>query len=1063
MLEKKARWRVAFSFLCLLVTFSVSANTVTAVNNPNLTATLNVVNAWLGGYQGEVVIQNSSNASISGWQLVLGTPAQIQNIWSASVDIYVDSIYLIIPAPWTLTVPANGKVSFGYTANGPLAFTQAALIDPNQPVGDSNGGQGGSSDPAMPTITVTTPGQYNGFGPSLDPIFNYGEALQMGWYFYEAQRSGPLPKADGDLPFSDPRTGQPLHNGYLANRIPWRGDSDLDDGADVGIDLTGGWHDAGDHVKFGLPMAFSATYLAWGVIEFEDALRAVGQLGRAKDNLRWVADYLIRAHVSPNELYGQVGEGHVDHSIWGAPEVMPHVRPAWKIDMENPGPDLAAQTAAAMTTMSLVFRNDEPVYAEVLLQRAKELYNFAQATRDDSVEHLGRYSDSILDAQSFYASRAGAKDDLPFAAAWLYIATGEAQYLQDAEADYTRIADRQGHKGWTMVWDDVRYGVYVLMSKIYSMPSYSQDSLITSAERHDGYFDYNLHAQNFFNHWLSDNGVSRTPGGMAWLAPWGSARYNTSTAFLAMLYRKHLVEQGVAPALQENYLKFATEQTNYVLGDNPLGMSYMVGFGDNYSQVAHHRAAHSSTINSIYNPVLPRHILFGGLAGGPASDDSYTNSRSAYTLTEVATDMNAGLNGLLASLVDAYGANGNMPDQSFPPASEPLDEIYIKATLKTQQPSDLASEVQVTVINESAYPPRDSDTLKFRYFVDLSELYALGFTEADLVLETYWDEGAGVTLRRWQDSAYVFYVEGSFIGTNITPLGNEKKQKNIHFIIRLPWVERGWDPSNDASYQGLIANTSVKTDKIALYETSLPEGEQLIWGVEPPVGTRLSDLPTDPGNTGGGGGNITTFEVTVNVYNDWGSGHCAEFAITNTGNIQAQPTGFSFYLPETVTVTNIWNGEIAHNAGTADVTLSASIDVIPPGESRTQFGYCGAGAGLPGMTPPDGGNGSVSPPPEPVASFSVALDIYDQWSTGFCTRVVVTNESAVAAVPPLINLYLAESVVVTTSWNGSFTRSNGIMEIQLPSWLGEMQPGQSSSDFGFCGNGSSTPSVDVPQ
>ena len=71
----------------------------------------------------------------------------------------------------------------------------------------------------------------------------YGEALQKSLLFYEAQRSGALPDD---------------------NRIAWRGDSALSDGADVGVDLGGGYYDAGDHVKFGFPMAGSLTLLSWG-------------------------------------------------------------------------------------------------------------------------------------------------------------------------------------------------------------------------------------------------------------------------------------------------------------------------------------------------------------------------------------------------------------------------------------------------------------------------------------------------------------------------------------------------------------------------------------------------------------------------------------------------------------------------------------------------------------------------------------------------------------------------------------------------------------------------------
>ena len=96
------------------------------------------------------------------------------------------------------------------------------------------------------------------FAPQLfAQSFNYGEALQKSLFFYEAQRSGDLP---------------------ATNRVNWRGDSGMQDGADVGRDLTGGWYDAGDHVKFGLPMAASATMLAWGIVDYRSAYVSTGQL-----------------------------------------------------------------------------------------------------------------------------------------------------------------------------------------------------------------------------------------------------------------------------------------------------------------------------------------------------------------------------------------------------------------------------------------------------------------------------------------------------------------------------------------------------------------------------------------------------------------------------------------------------------------------------------------------------------------------------------------------------------------------------------------------------------------
>lgn len=64
--------------------------------------------------------------------------------------------------------------------------------------------------------------------PVLGEKYNLGEALQLSILFYEAQRSGPLP---------------------ANNRIAWRAASGLADKTEDGKDLTGGWYDAGDHVK----------------------------------------------------------------------------------------------------------------------------------------------------------------------------------------------------------------------------------------------------------------------------------------------------------------------------------------------------------------------------------------------------------------------------------------------------------------------------------------------------------------------------------------------------------------------------------------------------------------------------------------------------------------------------------------------------------------------------------------------------------------------------------------------------------------------------------------------
>src|SRR5499426_4543366 len=177
---------------------------------------------------------------------------------------------------------------------------------------------------AGPDRTTTTKAQ--------GPTFNYGEALQKSLFFYEAQQSGVLPDW---------------------NRVNWRGDSGLNDGSDVGKNLTGGWYDAGDHVKFGFPMAASVTLLAMSAVEYRSAYVQSGQLNHLLNNLRFVNDYFIKAHPSANELYGQIGAGGTDHAWWGPAEVMQMARPAARITASCPGSDLAGETAAAMAAASI--------------------------------------------------------------------------------------------------------------------------------------------------------------------------------------------------------------------------------------------------------------------------------------------------------------------------------------------------------------------------------------------------------------------------------------------------------------------------------------------------------------------------------------------------------------------------------------------------------------------------------------------------------------------------------------------------------------------------------------
>jgi endoglucanase len=139
------------------------------------------------------------------------------------------------------------------------------------------------------------------------------------------------------------------------------------------VDLVGGYYDAGDNVKFGLPMAFTVTMMSWGILEYGRQMAAAGELRNAMDAVKWGTDYFIKAHPEPEVLYGEVGDGDTDHGCWQRPEDMSTSRQAFRIDPQNPGSDLAGETAAAMAAASLVFRSTYPGYANLLLQHAKEV------------------------------------------------------------------------------------------------------------------------------------------------------------------------------------------------------------------------------------------------------------------------------------------------------------------------------------------------------------------------------------------------------------------------------------------------------------------------------------------------------------------------------------------------------------------------------------------------------------------------------------------------------------------------------------------------------------------
>ncbi|KAL0727195.1 hypothetical protein Bca4012_023288 [Brassica carinata] len=371
---------------------------------------------------------------------------------------------------------------------------------------------------------------------SLEAL-DYGDALNKSILFFEGQRSGKLP---------------------VNQRVLWRADSALSDGKPDNVNLIGGYYDAGDNVKFVWPMSFTTTLLSWAAIEYQNEISTVNQLGYLRSSIKWATDFILRAHTSPTTLYTQVGDGNSDHSCWERPEDMDTARTLYKINSSSPGSEAAGEAAAALASASLVFKSVDSNYSSKLLSHAKS-------------------------------------DELLWAAAWLYIATGENKYIS-----------------------------YVISNQDWSQAvnEFSWDNKFAGAQA--------LLASEFYN---GKNDLAKFK--------------NDVESFVCALMPGSNSQQ-IEPT-PGNILP-----VDYIIGSNPMKMSYMVGYGNKYPTQPHHRASSLPSIKSkpekidcnggysYYNSDQPNpNVHTGAIVGGPDKSDRFSDERSDYSHAEPTTYINA--------------------------------------------------------------------------------------------------------------------------------------------------------------------------------------------------------------------------------------------------------------------------------------------------------------------------------------------------------------------------------------------------------------------------------------
>lgn len=389
------------------------------------------------------------------------------------------------------------------------------------------------------------------------------------------------------------------------------------------LDASGGWHDAGDQLKYLLTgsNATARLLLAYELepTKFDDRVDRLGQplpngVPDVLDEARWGLDWLHKMHPSPSELYHQVADDR-DHNGWKLPDedtsdygwgpnsyrvlygADGQPQGLGKYQSESTGlANLAGRCAAAMSLAHRIWKRDldDPVYAAQCLQAARELYALGQS-------HEGVQQGNSYGAPYRYGETTWA-DDMEWAAAELFAETGDPEYLSDAKR-YARLA---ADVSWMPLETAEHYQYYPFVN-VGHFALYPHVPAEVQAEL-AGYYRTGIEA--------TLNRTKKNAFGVGVPFIWCSN--NLATALVTQL----LLYERMTGDLQYHGLLLA--QRDWLFGCNPWGTSMFTGIprGGEFPE-----DVHTSTWK------LTRRAVAGGLVDGPVSGKVY-NSLLGLHLSE---------------------------------------------------------------------------------------------------------------------------------------------------------------------------------------------------------------------------------------------------------------------------------------------------------------------------------------------------------------------------------------------------------------------------------------------
>lgn len=335
-------------------------------------------------------------------------------------------------------------------------------------------------------------------------------------------------------------------------------------------DLTGGWHDAGDYIKFLSTTAYT-TYLLIFSYEFDknkfsfdnDKNGVPDVLDEAKIGLDW----LLRANVNNYELVTQVQDLR-DHEVgWRMPEndSLRFDRPGF-VGM---GKNVIGLYTATMALGSRIWKErfSDTEYSSKLIAAAERIYSLRKRADDVDIVQSGMYQDSKFAGK------------MALGAVEMYITTNLFDYLIEAK-DY---ADKAGADYWWS-WGDINSLAH------YRLYSYDKK-----------YGNFILENLNAFNIRKNNNiyGV-----GMPYT--WGTTNSLLGVSLQAILWQK------LTQSTQFDSLSIY--QRDFVLGRNQWGVSFVYNIGTEFIKFPHSQIA---ALNGGYHP--------GVLSAGPATEEILSN------------------------------------------------------------------------------------------------------------------------------------------------------------------------------------------------------------------------------------------------------------------------------------------------------------------------------------------------------------------------------------------------------------------------------------------------------